>query len=196
MKHAIIALLMSATLLAPSAPSSASDPFSRALTATVLLETPVEGGTSKCSGVVVGGRHIATAAHCVPADAAQVVLHDEENDVAVIETETGVEPIQIAASEPKLRQQAWAIGYPDGSKEWPLVLSTTVAAVESGYRPGAVRNIFHDGTRYGMSGGPIVDSDGKMVGLVSEMQDRGGAVVAASPTVGRLKALLKRVGVK
>lgn len=186
MKRALVALVMSLMLLIPP-PVVASNPFSRALQSVVVLETLVDDNVMKCSGSVIG-RHILVAAHCVLPTNANVVVFNEDEDIAVVSAATGLPALELASGEPQLGQKAWILGFPGRGHEWPLVLSTTVAGVKSGYRDGAIRNLFHDGARPGMSGGPIIDERGRVIGMVSEAQG-DGALIVASPLVKRIREL-------
>lgn len=89
-----------------------------------VLPVAAEDG-SYASGVVVGRNRVLTAAHAIAPEtrvfvgidnqfrAAKVQFVDKLNDLAILVVDTGrIRPLRIANSDPELRQQVWAVGFP------------------------------------------------------------------------------------
>lgn len=122
------------------------------------------------SGVLLDGDHMLTALHCIKNRTLRVFLPDQEvaadviaihpsNDWALLkfrQTLTGVPPMRI-------REQPLAIGdtvygYGFGKVGW---FGYTRAVYRGGYVEGCL-------IEEGDSGGPVLDTDGRLVGLATE----------------------------
>lgn len=187
MKKVALTLLFALLLTAPSTSSTPSN-ASRALAATVI----VLSDSIKCSGFAIGPQTILTAAHCVDAEGPRILAYDEKEDIAVLSDPNAPEIALRLGKEPVLGETVQTFGYPRRDNSWPLMLRSTVAATASGYRPERIRNIFHDGVKPGMSGGPIVAQNGTVVGLISEVEQSPGSVILVSPTVKQIRKLTMR----
>ena len=137
------------------------------------------------SGVVVGdGRRVVTADHVLGPGAlpelvlvrdsdgvihkAKVLHRDKLSDVAVLEVDAGLQPAPRRPEAVKVGQEVCAIGNAFG-----LDLSVTCGHVSAVHRTGVGFNAVEDfiqtdaAVNPGMSGGALVDSDGRLVGMLS-----------------------------
>jgi S1-C subfamily serine protease len=166
-------------------PSSADTPGIRAAAAETLKVVGRGcGGLVFGSGFPIGGNQVLTNAHVVAgtagthvdtptggAFAAVVVLFDPERDVAVLNVPGLGEPALLSATAERGTQGA-AIGYPGGRGE------TVSPAVVDGQVQAEGRDIYGQNlvvrqiwiiqarVQPGNSGGPLVDRDGSVVGVV------------------------------
>lgn len=95
-------------------------------------------------------------------------------DVALVKTEnTGVEPLAIRATEPNIGEDVYAIGSPLGEK----FSGTLTRGVLSGHRMlDALRFLQSDvAVLPGSSGGPLLDTNGRVVGIAVRAIDAGRA---------------------
>lgn len=137
-----------------------------------------------CSGIQIGVRWVLTMSHCIPDGnvdvlvdqrPVRIVKNDPKRDLALLETPEDVKVggvIDIRKSETHPGETVIAIGY-----AWDEPIFTLIRTV------GRVTDseIFTDGSFIpGMSGGPVIDTDGKLVGVIWKgyRGDIGGAVSA------------------
>lgn len=141
-----------------------------------------------CSGVYLGNRIIATAAHCVKEgkiDSITVILdvdgreygkfsahqlaHSEKADVALLQVDTDLpaQSAELACREPDIGESLELVGNPLG-----LTFIHTWGRVS-----GVMRDLENDAKLVpidvmiapGNSGGPVYDKDGKVLGLADMM---------------------------
>ena len=123
--------------------------------------------------VVAGSDNVEVQTPSGATDHATVVLYDPNTDVAVLYIPNlGLAPLQRSTNDPTRGQVGAVIGYPGGGKE------SAVAAAVSGTEQARGYNIYGDNivTRGivvmsstiipGNSGGPLVDANGTVMGLV------------------------------
>lgn len=133
-----------------------------------------------CSAVAINSGEAITAGHCViPLIAAQgsnlVELRDDHgnlfkvsaidrfNDVAIISGDfTKREYVELSREMPQVGQKARGCGFPGGT-EIKRCTGGTISIID-GY---SVR--FNGSVLPGMSGGPVFDEQGKLVGIISLM---------------------------
>lgn len=159
----------------------------------------VEQGASVCAGALVAADRVLTAWHCVAgAGAARVTLRDggrtrgrlvgaqRSDDVALLALDDAVDAAALPLGPgPVQGQEVRAWGHPYG------------ASAPGGYLEGTLRWSRMDtvvsavGTRAlqldsplapGMSGGPVVDGDGRLVGVVSRRLGPAGPGFATRVT--------------
>lgn len=155
----------------------------------------ISAGDSIGAGFMAQGDLIITAAHVV-GDAGsvelstgevtprrfsgRVVIADRKSDIAVIapNTRTGVKPLPLASSLPETGEVVYAVGSPIGQ----LVASRGLVTGIHGDRIESTTPVDH-----GSSGGPLVDGDGVVVGVVVELSGlTGHAFSVPAETVERV----------
>jgi serine protease Do len=161
-------------------------------------------GWSRGSGVVVAPGRVLTAAHALRGERVAVTFPDGRTaegrvagtdtdlDVAVVLTDTGdVAPLEWAADAPGLGAVVFALANPGGSGL--RVTFGTVSATGRSFRGPRGRRIA--GTiehtaplPRGSSGGPLVDPDGRLLGL-NAVRREGGLILAVPVDAARVDAL-------
>lgn len=144
--------------------------------------------TSVCTGFVVQTGVVMTAAHCIDDDLqadgapAKAIAVDEAYDLALIVTITTKVPLVFRDSEVTRHEVLTAIGYAYGLSQLviidvePLLLKTGPPdAPEKGPLGLLVRPAYIGG----QSGGPVVDSDGRVVSIIQKADNRVGWGVPA-----------------
>lgn len=176
-----------------SMPSQSYPEQTDLLGATVALVAEEDADTY-CAGVHLGRGEILTAAHCVVDDLGQVpspglvfiqgveeqgtlashitvvVRVNVAQDLALLQIEDGYRPreeVDLAGSVPYIQEPVWACGHP-----WGLGWSITRGEVVSQRRLDGLDQAMiwiqvDIAVDPGNSGGPLVDSDGALVGITS-----------------------------
>lgn len=159
-----------------------------------------DGGVG--TGFLVDPRHAVTASHVVAGSTSlsvssgdatvggAVVGFDEENDLALVELERALDGhlFEFAAATPAVGDPVGLIGYPLGE---PLSLSTgTVSGLDRTIPvPGSqIEGLIQTdvAANPGNSGGPLLDTDGAVIGvLLAGRADGVGLIYAMSAEVAR-----------
>lgn len=148
------------------------------------LSIRYKGGTAGGTAFLVGPRLFATCAHNVvgemsvylgddPVPVPAPVLH-EAADVAVFSLAGGVEipgrPLPIRPSLPEPAEEVAALGYPTVPRRLPTlnILPGAVESLPTDYKGKQQFIQVSFASSGGLSGGPVIDQCGRVVGIVSE----------------------------
>jgi S1-C subfamily serine protease len=139
--------------------------------------------------VVAGERDTTIDSVNAPPLPAQAVAFDSKNDIAVLSVSGGLNAPPLEQAEPREGQSAAIMGFPENQPLTvrPARLGRTVTVLsEDAYGRGPVtRKItsFRGEVRPGNSGGPLVDSRGRVVGTVFASRIQGSVGYAVPPDV-------------
>src|SRR3990167_8978318 len=178
----VIATLFALILLAatPAMSFNWSGVVARLAKSTVQLQTPLQEGF--CSGWVSDNRptrdFVFTAEHCVNSDwvkdgeifidnlPASVIWSDTNMDVAVLQVGGIDRPELRPGKHPRVGQEMGSYGFAYGFKS-PLFRAGHVSAVDYHIPDLPGDWVITDQTFIGgMSGGPVVNGDGKVIAMV------------------------------
>jgi S1-C subfamily serine protease len=194
-------LSLSAALLACMPPLSAADEFEKtldrvALTIVKIRTYEMPEGFIGCTGWVVSASwgEVITASHCLPEvdpeqsrdEDAPIVFVDEApsvvkkvgGDLVLLSVRPMTKPpLDLRKVAPAVGDTVVAVGYPRGGVL--TALFRQIASLKYGYMGEVFDGYFVVNGWFdnGMSGGPIVDLDGKVVGVI-----QGGAPVGGVGT--------------
>lgn len=120
---------------------------------------------------------------------ARLVWHHEQADLAVLRSTAGIPALALSTQPLRRGQAGFAIGYPQGrpGAVEGLLLGRSQMQAEGRFRGRAptvswaerARVPDFDGSLGGISGGPLLDADGDVIGMI----------VAESPRRGRFETL-------
>jgi S1-C subfamily serine protease len=147
-------------------------------------------------GVVVTNAHVVAGEQDTTVDSvnapplpARAIAFDSRNDIAVLRVRGGLNAPVLKQAEPREGQSAAIMGFPEnqGLTVRPARLGPTVSVLsEDAYGHGPVtRRItsFRGEVRPGNSGGPLIDSGGRVVGTVFASRIQGRVGYAVPPDV-------------
>jgi len=181
----------------PATPETSGTAFSIASSGVWLTARHVLEGCRQAALVIAPGRGVT----------AQVSL-DDQSDIAVLKTVGGSNPLPLALDAPLARgERGFHPGYPHGEpgEAASRMLGRKALIVrgrgERGARPEpavawaeAGRTDGLKGALSGLSGAPVLDEAGRVVGLTIAEAPRRGRIYAAPPE--SLKGALARAGIK
>ena len=163
---------------------------------TVFIESVQPEGVGTCTGFVVQVHLVLTANHCV-ADVmsvdgvvAKAVRVDAVNDLALLYSTTTKAPLAFRVAPVARFEMLTAIGHGYGWKAL-IVLSVRVIMVNGDLESddnAPLGIIVQPGYIGGMSGGPVVDVNGLVVGIVQRGSAQIGYGVSASVILAFLGA--------
>ena len=178
----MVARLLAALAVLLTPPPARAGGLERAVAATLHLTDPADG-TFLGSGFLWQGGLALTNAHVVGtlrrvtvrrADGtetlAEVIALDEGRDIAILSVPGGGEGLAFGPP-PRLGQEVWAIGSPLGLD---LTLTRGIVSNPGRQTEAAVplRLIQHDAAANpGSSGGPLVDGEGRLIGMNAQIAD-------------------------
>lgn len=141
-------------------------------------------GEGACTAFAIAQRMYLTADHCTPGQAdwdfmmdghkAFVVKADETTDLAIVMTDIDKPILSLREAPLVIDEDVKAMGYAYGFLQpITIALKTQILeyTLEESIYPGT---IFTPGVIGGMSGGPIFDHQGRIIGIVQ----RGSAMIA------------------
>ena len=186
------------TAVLPTSATVLLNPYRVIQQSVVKIISSTSRGTAQGSGVIVGhGNHVITNAHVIdgaigtiqvsfypesgpPAVTnAQVVFIGENVDLALVKMEGPLgEPIEVARGLPDLGDTLILGGFPEIGGE-TLTITTGTAA---GFDANGTVIKFDGQIGSGSSGGPAVDTEGRMVGIATRS--------SSEPSGGKLGLLL------
>jgi S1-C subfamily serine protease len=148
-------------------------------------------------GVVVGDDLVVTAAHTVDepqrvvtadGEPATVRLLDRRTDLALLDVDLDVAPVELSDAPPDATA---TVVTPDGEREVTIVRTGRLLVHDVTDRADYEREVhtFTPGVRHGTSGGPLLDGDGRLLGIV--VLDEPGDGVAHAVTAAELAALIE-----
>lgn len=110
--------------------------------------------------------------------------------------------LAIAGPVPETGAVGFHMGFPMGTAS--IVGSSFIGTAEADYRPGGKvpvlvwaqdwRTPDHDLTLEGLSGGPVLDVDGKVAGIVSAVAERRGRILTTRPAPLRAWLAAEKAG--
>lgn len=174
--------------------------------ATFPLQTDM--GNIYCTGFMIDSArgYALTAAHCVDdqegnvkeiinvgKDQATVVFFDADLDVAVLHSVTINRPSILPAKEVKVGQELLSFGFARESGLYGHFRAGNVAGIGSVDELPSVWVITDQPFIGGMSGGPVVDKDGKLIAMV-QRSDR--ALTGIGRSIGAIWAATKEYWAK
>ena len=199
----VCALLLTAKKASGQAGNSA-DLYKRILPSVITLSVEKPDGKYSGTAFLIDGKGVAaTAWHVISKatsarakfsdgeefDVSGVIDKDEKRDVALIKVKVAGRPtLEVSTSEPAVGTKAFVIGSPEG-----LDFSITEGLISQIRMLDTKRVIqFSCPASPGNSGGPLVDADGKVLGVVSFQYVEGQNLNFAIPgaVVGGLDATL------
>jgi serine protease Do len=113
---------------------------------------------------------------------ATIVYHDPANDVSVLKVDTVIQslPFSVEKSEASLAEDVFTLGFPRED----IVFGEGAISAMSGYKQNPNSYQVSVPVNPGNSGGPLLNSKGNLVGMISGLQtETAGAAFAIKSTV-------------
>ena len=194
MKTLLIVFLLAASTLtaAPRTPKSPAEIYARASLSLVRVQYAAEEDKRyNCTGFVVDAARgwVLTAAHCINPEgdtlvdgvSAAVVRKNEQFAVLSI-TPMSKPPLDLRKKAPTLGEPVTAIGY-------GFNVATVLASVLAGSDNGDIA--IGVGLIPGMSGGPILDANGEVLGINQRNLFANGGVLGIGCGADEIRAFLE-----
>ena len=184
----------------PLAPPSPRDPTAvmggeRPAGPTVGTAFPVDerGTWMTARHVIAGCKRVGLFRRDQRPTLASVPFAHETADLALLHAEPGARPLQFVERPISVEEEAFALGYPKGALGAAHFLLLGRARLQhSGWMGGASPVlVWADAQRFpeeldtlgGMSGGPVLDDEGRVVGIVVAGSPRRGRQLSLAPEV-------------
>jgi S1-C subfamily serine protease len=202
-RRALLALPLAAGCARLPAEQARGTPAGTAAAQSFATLLPEEAGAPLGSAVGVAPGIAATAAHTLgearhfrlargdgaPPAPARLIARVPEADLAFLATDPGLlAPLPFAPHPAEAGQRVWAVGAPrlgPGLAQGEVALPN---ALLPGYGLGFTAKI---GALMGYSGGPVLDSEGRLLGLTSALTRPGPALALASLSGADLDGLAR-----
>lgn len=156
---------------------------------TIVIDGEVD---SVCTAWSVKANTYITAAHCTPIGATFVLDKEEEatilaidpkHDLALIQSDYLMPALEIRKEPLRWLEEVEGIGY-GGNFRLPIVTFNRVVSMGDKLSPsGPKGTIFMSPFVGGMSGGPVIDSNGKVVGICQQTNSTLGFGVDANTII-------------
>lgn len=197
MKRTFLAIILAIIPLATPTANDLSDMLHRTMESVAY----VDGSTGHCTAWSVRISQWMTANHCVKYNdltingvEVLIVKQDEKADLALLQGPK-VTPLELAKQAPELGDDVYSFGWPGEYPSMKPIFFHGVFNVD----PENDATLKHDmvgidsQNGFGMSGGPIVNRDGKVVGMTEAIvRDPDSFMVEAySQTLKDIKKFLK-----
>lgn len=182
---ALVLALSLSSIFAPFRTSPTHRMISTVTASIVRIEITHEDGKGVCTGFVVAVDRVQTAAHCLgdvmtaDGEDATVVAIDPSLDLMLLKATTHKPALRFADKAPEVYSQVVGIGYAQG---FTRVIALFAMVELHDYAPGegiAPGLIVVGPWIHGMSGGPVVNLRGEVVGIVQRANDGLGYGVSA-----------------
>lgn len=175
----------------------------------VRVEGVRRGGRSSVSGLVIDAQRVLTVAHAVRSDEVSVEVEGRTVKARVIGRDDGTDLALLAVDEPlPVAQLVTAEGLKVGqlvlrlARPGETVRATSGIVSTVGQKPwrspqgGQVDFFLETDAPHqpGFSGGPLVDLQGRVLGLMTSGLLRGGSVAVPTATIRRVVAQLEQYG--
>ena len=155
-------------------------------------------GDNFCTAVKVGDNGILlSVAHCVEGDkpivhvdtGRDVVLleRNETMDIVVLQMAIGGKPLKVAKKEPEMGDETLSLGF--GNTDLTPLPGYWIGKVGGKEDPMTVLTV---SAIHGMSGGPVVNRKGEIVGLVRGVVDTDSVNVTLLVTLKTVQEAVKR----
>jgi S1-C subfamily serine protease len=149
------------------------------------------GGIPLGSAVAIAPDRLLTNAHVIPQDLetmrftradgsggpARLLARSERMDLAVLSVPPGFAPVALASPPPRRGDAVWAAGAPAAGPAVAAGRVSQPAIMLPGHGPGFTARI---GALLGYSGGPAVDGQGRLAGIVTALPQPGAAPLLAA----------------